>query len=111
MKAGVFHLETLIKKLVEVDKVARRQVEEAERKKEEVILELQKTKKELSSESEAAFSAALKKAKEEAEKKAQTDFSAEKIELLEKEAKEKLEAVYAEKSEKWVQEIYEKVIG
>lgn len=104
-------MQDIINKLIEVDKSARKKVEQASAKKADVINEVDKKRDEIKKRTQEEFLRISAENKEKAKQEFLQKYSEEKVALYNKQALEQLDRIYREKRDSWVDEIFNRVTG
>ena len=103
-------MQEIINKLIEVDKSARKKVEQAQSRKADVINEIEKKRDDIKVRTQQEFERISAENRLKAEQDFLEKYSEEKVALYNRQAIEELDRVYAQNREKWIEEMFEAVI-
>lgn len=104
-------MEETLKKLIAVDKAARKRVEEAELKRDSFASQASQKKNEMLKNAREDFSRKLNEKKQQLESDLEKENSSEKISAQTVEAKEEMDLLFSENKDKWVDELFNRVIS
>ena len=104
-------MQDIIKKLIEVDKVAREKIENARAKRTDVMSEIEKKRSGIKLKTEEDFRRLSLENRNKATEEFERKYSDDIVSSENAEAIKRLDSIYENNREKWSREIFNRVIG
>ena len=104
-------MQEIIKKLIEVDKNARKKIENARSQRADVMGEIEKKRSEIKLKTQQDFNRLSQENREKATEEFEKKYSEDVVKKENEQAIKKLDSIYELNREKWTEEIFHRVIG